>query len=44
MSYIFNEFSTGHPDGPTFSSVVAMAREKGYTVRPVDRSLSPSSS
>ena len=32
MSYIFNEFSTGAPDGPTFSSVVAVAREKGYTV------------
>ena len=32
MSYIFNEFSTGAPDGPAFSSVVAVAREKGYTV------------
>ncbi|KAF8802234.1 aspartate kinase homoserine dehydrogenase [Phlegmacium glaucopus] len=31
MSYIFNEFSTGTPDGPAFSSVVAVAREKGYT-------------
>ncbi|KAF9559171.1 aspartate kinase homoserine dehydrogenase [Agrocybe pediades] len=31
MSYIFNEFSTGKPDGPAFSSVVAVAREKGYT-------------
>ncbi|KAF8155743.1 aspartate kinase homoserine dehydrogenase [Crassisporium funariophilum] len=31
MSYIFNNFSTGKPDGPTFSSVVAVAREKGYT-------------
>jgi len=31
MSYIFNEFSTGKPDGPTFSSVVSIAREKGYT-------------
>ncbi|KAF7764025.1 hypothetical protein Agabi119p4_8562 [Agaricus bisporus var. burnettii] len=31
MSYIFNEFSTGKPDGPDFSSVVAVAREKGYT-------------
>ncbi|KXN92136.1 Homoserine dehydrogenase [Leucoagaricus sp. SymC.cos] len=31
MSYIFNEFSTGKPDGPNFSSVVAVAREKGYT-------------
>ncbi|KIM46963.1 hypothetical protein M413DRAFT_440520 [Hebeloma cylindrosporum] len=31
MSYIFNNFSTGTPDGPTFSSVVAVAREKGYT-------------
>lgn len=31
MSYIFNEFSTGNPDGPTFSSVVKAAREKGYT-------------
>ncbi len=34
MSYIFNEFSTGKFDGPKFSSVVATAREKGYTVRP----------
>ena len=33
MSYIFNEFSTGTPDGPAFSSVVAVARKKGYTVR-----------
>lgn len=32
MSYIFNEFSTGSPDGPSFSSVVSVAREKGYTV------------
>ncbi|EEB95692.1 hypothetical protein MPER_05297 [Moniliophthora perniciosa FA553] len=31
MSYIFNEFSTGSPDGPSFSSVVKVAREKGYT-------------
>ncbi|KAJ7512835.1 homoserine dehydrogenase-domain-containing protein [Mycena galericulata] len=31
MSYIFNEFSTGKPDGPAFSSVVRIAREKGYT-------------
>jgi homoserine dehydrogenase len=31
MSYIFNEFSTGQPNGPSFSSVVSMAREKGYT-------------
>ncbi|KAE9407989.1 aspartate kinase homoserine dehydrogenase [Gymnopus androsaceus JB14] len=30
MSYIFNEFSTGSPDGPSFSSVVSIAREKGY--------------
>lgn len=34
MSYIFNEFSTGKPNGPSFSSVVSIAREKGYTVRP----------
>ena len=32
MSYIFNEFSTGSEDGPAFSSVVSVAREKGYTV------------
>ena len=32
MSYIFNEFSTGHESGPSFSSVVKIAREKGYTV------------
>ncbi|KAJ7037982.1 homoserine dehydrogenase-domain-containing protein [Mycena alexandri] len=31
MSYIFNEFSTGKADGPAFSSVVKIAREKGYT-------------
>ncbi|KAF9450613.1 aspartate kinase homoserine dehydrogenase [Macrolepiota fuliginosa MF-IS2] len=31
MSYIFNEFSTGKPDGPSFSSIVSIAREKGYT-------------
>ncbi|RDB27971.1 Homoserine dehydrogenase [Hypsizygus marmoreus] len=31
MSYIFNEFSTGKSDGPAFSSVVSVAREKGYT-------------
>lgn len=31
MSYIFNNFSTGAPSGPAFSSVVATAREKGYT-------------
>lgn len=31
MSYIFNEFSKGKPDGPNFSSVVSIAREKGYT-------------
>ncbi len=33
MSYIFNEFSTGKEGGPSFSSVVRIAREKGYTVR-----------
>ncbi|KAK7462967.1 Homoserine dehydrogenase [Stygiomarasmius scandens] len=31
MSYIFNNFSTGSPEGPSFSSVVSVAREKGYT-------------
>ncbi|KAI0346632.1 hypothetical protein BDW22DRAFT_1323917 [Trametopsis cervina] len=31
MSYIFNEFSTASPEGPAFSSVVRIAREKGYT-------------
>lgn len=35
MSYIFNQYSTGSPDGPAFSSVVSEAREKGYTVRPM---------
>jgi homoserine dehydrogenase len=34
MSYIFNEFSTGNATGPSFSSVVSIAREKGYTVSP----------
>ena len=33
LSYIFNEFSTGSPDGPSFSTVVRIARDKGYTVR-----------
>jgi hypothetical protein len=32
LSYIFNEFSTGKSEGPAFSSVVKIAREKGYTV------------
>lgn len=36
MSYIFNEFSTGKEGGPSFSSVVRTAREKGYTVRNFD--------
>ncbi|KAI0049168.1 aspartate kinase homoserine dehydrogenase [Auriscalpium vulgare] len=31
LSYIFNEFSTGTPGGPSFSSVVRVARDKGYT-------------
>lgn len=31
MSYIFNNFSTGQDGGPSFSSVVRIAREKGYT-------------
>ncbi|KAM6491554.1 hypothetical protein JOM56_012946, partial [Amanita muscaria] len=32
MSYIFNEFSNGKPDQPTFSSMVKAAWEKGYTL------------
>ncbi|KAF9530196.1 homoserine dehydrogenase-domain-containing protein [Crepidotus variabilis] len=31
MSYIFNEFSTAKSGGPSFSSVVSVARDKGYT-------------
>ncbi|RPD61527.1 aspartate kinase homoserine dehydrogenase [Lentinus tigrinus ALCF2SS1-7] len=31
MSYIFNEFSTGKEGGLSFSSVVSIARDKGYT-------------
>ncbi|CAL1699173.1 unnamed protein product [Somion occarium] len=31
MSYIFNNFSSGEQGGPSFSSVVRIAREKGYT-------------
>lgn len=31
MSYIFNEFSAGTPNGPAFSSIVKGARENGYT-------------
>jgi homoserine dehydrogenase len=33
LSYIFNEFSKPSGQGPSFSSVVAEAREQGYTVR-----------
>ena len=33
LSYIFNEFSTGSAEGPSFSTVVRTARDKGYTVR-----------
>jgi hypothetical protein len=33
MSYIFNNYSTGEATGPAFTSVVSVAREKGYTVR-----------
>lgn len=39
MSYIFNEFSTGKEGGPSFSSVVSVAREKGYTVSSIHSSL-----
>ena len=39
MSYIFNEFSTGKEGGPSFSSVVSVAREKGYTVSPISTHL-----
>ena len=43
LSYIFNEFSTAHPGGPSFSSVVRTAKEKGYTVRLLlPSSLAPS--
>lgn len=32
LSYIFNEFSDGKSgDGPSFSSIVSVARKKGYT-------------
>ncbi|CAG7849865.1 Probable homoserine dehydrogenase Short=HDH [Serendipita indica DSM 11827] len=31
LSYIFNEYSTPLGEGPSFSSIVAQAREKGYT-------------
>ncbi|KAF9652331.1 hypothetical protein BDM02DRAFT_3109335 [Thelephora ganbajun] len=32
LSYIFNEFSDGKSrDGPSFSSIVSVARQKGYT-------------
>jgi len=34
LSYIFNEFSTGSAEGPSFSTVVRTARDKGFTVRP----------
>ena len=34
LSYIFNEFSDGKSGGgPSFSSIVSVARQKGYTVR-----------
>ena len=32
LSYLFNVFSTTSPGGPSFSSTVAIAREKGFTV------------
>ena len=32
MSYIFNNFSTGEAQGPSFSDVVSEARQNGYTV------------
>lgn len=32
MSYIFNNFSTASSGGPSFSSVVKIARDNGYTV------------
>jgi homoserine dehydrogenase len=41
LSYIFNEFSNGKADGPSFSSVVKIAREKGYTVRDPSLACSP---
>ena len=41
MSYIFNEFSTGREGGPSFSSVVRVAREKGYTVRALSSFIFP---
>ncbi|KIM21344.1 hypothetical protein M408DRAFT_333539 [Serendipita vermifera MAFF 305830] len=31
LSYIFNEYSTPSGQGPSFSSIVSQAREKGYT-------------
>lgn len=38
LSYIFNEFSDGKSgDGPSFSSIVSIARQKGYTVRFISR-------
>jgi hypothetical protein len=47
LSYIFNEFSDGKSeDGPSFSSIVSVARQKGFTVRfcsalPAPREICP---
>ena len=32
LSYIFNEYSKGDEGGPSFSSIVQVAKANGYTV------------
>jgi len=32
LSYIFNEYSRGDLGGPSFSSIVQIAKANGYTV------------
>lgn len=32
LSYIFNGYSKGDVGGPSFSSIVQVAKENGYTV------------
>ena len=34
LSYIFNGYFTGDQGGPSFSSIVQIAKANGYTVRP----------
>lgn len=41
LSYIFNEYSKGSVGGPSFSSIVKIAKENGYTVSTAGEITSP---